>query len=125
MNKNVLEAASILYTGLDGTKRSWVITYRLEDGQLTVRFICWRSSGASKALDQTCAWGTEGWDISRPWLPRSPAPMAWPELPDCPEEWRAEDCADTEYVGGLRVGYRYARQKLAAMNPNYQPKNHQ
>jgi hypothetical protein len=54
-----------------------------------------------------------------------PAPMAWPELPDCREEWRTGDCADTEYVGGLRVGYRYARQKLAAMNPNHQPENHQ
>lgn len=69
MNENVL------YTGTDATQRSWAITYRLEDGQLTVRFICWRSSGASKALDQTCAWGKEGWDISRPWLPRSPAPV--------------------------------------------------
>lgn len=66
---------SVLWTGLDATKRSWFITYRPEDGQLTVRFICWRASGAGKALDQTCAWGKEGWDISRPWLPRSPAPV--------------------------------------------------
>jgi hypothetical protein len=54
-----------------------------------------------------------------------PAPVAWPELPDCPEEWRTGDCANTEYVNGLRVGYRYARQELAAMNPNHQPENHQ
>ena len=54
---------------------------------------------------------------------QAPAPAVWPELPDCPEEWRTGDRADTEYVGGLRVGYRYARRKLAAMNPTHQQEN--
>jgi hypothetical protein len=65
-----------------------------------------------------------------------PALMAWPELPDCPEEWRTGDrkeeletggyaLADTVFARGLRLGYGYARQKLAAMNPNHQPENHQ
>ncbi len=52
-----------------------------------------------------------------------PSQVAWPELPDCPEEWRTGDRADTEYVGGLRVGYRNARRELAAMNPTHQQEN--
>lgn len=53
----------------------------------------------------------------------APAPMAWPELPDCPEEWRAEDIADTAWARGIRCGWAYARRKLAAMNPNHQQEN--
>jgi hypothetical protein len=54
-----------------------------------------------------------------------PARMAWPELPLAPEEWRTRDRADTVFARGIRLGYGYARQKLAAMNPNHRPENHQ
>jgi hypothetical protein len=65
---------SILFTGLDHNNRSWAVTtWPLVDQQI-VRFVCWHATGRGKALDQTAAWGPDGWDMQR-WFPRSPKPV--------------------------------------------------
>lgn len=69
------ETEITLFDDTDHVGRSWRITARPSNGQLIVTFTCWHSSGRSKALDQTTAWGVEGWDLSRSWLPTSPRPV--------------------------------------------------
>jgi hypothetical protein len=58
----------------DHAGRRWLITSREHAGQILVSFTCYRATGRGKALDQTAAWGPEGWDISR-WFPVSPRPV--------------------------------------------------
>lgn len=64
-----------LFSDTDHAGRRWVITARPYQDLLIVNFTCWNARGLSKALDQTSAWGAEGWDLSRPWLPTSPRPV--------------------------------------------------
>lgn len=69
------ETETKLFDDTDHAGRSWRITARPGNGQLIVTFTCWHASGRSKALDQTTAWDADGWDLARPWLPRSPMPV--------------------------------------------------
>ena len=66
---------------IDHAGRRWFIsarqasnTVRTHDGQILVTFTGYRATGRGKVLDQTAAWGPEGWDISR-WFPVSPRPV--------------------------------------------------
>jgi hypothetical protein len=64
-----------LFSDTDHAGRRWVVTARPYQDLLIVNFTCWNARGLSKALDQTSAWGEDGWDLSRPWLPTSPRPV--------------------------------------------------
>lgn len=68
-------AEHTLFVDNDHKGRRWLITARPHESQLIVNFVCWNTNGRSKALDQTSAWGADGWDLARPWLPRSPMPV--------------------------------------------------
>ena len=50
-------------------------------------------------------------------LAGAPAPMAWPELPEDSPEWPDGEFS-ADYRLGRRLGWRQARDTLAAMNPN-------
>ena len=58
----------------DENGRHWIVTARLFMGEQIFDFVCWRSNGSGKTLDQTAGWRSDGWDLLR-WFPRSPAPV--------------------------------------------------
>lgn len=66
---------ALLVDECDHTGRHWVVTARPFRSQLIVTFGCWGGASRRKVLDQTSAWGADGWDLARPWLPRSPRPV--------------------------------------------------
>lgn len=61
-----------LFRGVDNLNRSWLVTTRPGlDGSQLVTFICWKSSGCRKALDQMAVWHpVTGWDKTH-WLPEA------------------------------------------------------
>ena len=70
---------TVLFTGTDHAQRSWFVSTWPHDGQQIARFVCWHATGRGKSLDQTAAWGPDGWDMQR-WFPRSPSPVPEPIL---------------------------------------------